>query len=136
MNEIFDIFSEKITVMSIAEEFVSCNINDTIGKVKNEFSNKNFDVIGVKKDDKIIGYLNFSDIKEEAKNEKCGKYLKKFEINEIIPESFPLNETFEKFKFNNEKKKIERLFVLTSQGISHIITKADFQKIIVRLYIF
>lgn len=116
MNEIFDIFSEKITVMSIAEEFVSCNINDTIGKVKNEFSNKNFDVIGVNKDDKIIGYLNFSDIKEEAKNEKCGKYLKKFEINEIIPESFPLNETFEKFKFNNEKKKSKDYLFLLRKG--------------------
>jgi len=135
MNEIFDIFDEKITVMSIAEKFASCDINDTIEKVKNEFSNKNFDVIGVKKDEKIIGYVNFSDIKKEIKNEKCGKYLKKFEIDEIIPESFPLNKTFEKFKFNNEKK-IERLFVLTSRGVTHIITKADFQKIIVRLYIF
>lgn len=134
MNEIFDIFDKKITVMTIAEKFIYCDFYDTVEKVKKEFSSKNFDVIGIKKDGEIVGYIKFSDIKE-SKDKICGNHLKTFKIHEIIPESFPLIKTFKKFDSNN-KEKIERLFILTSRGVTHIITKADFQKLSVRLYIF
>ncbi|UYP44191.1 hypothetical protein NEF87_000476 [Candidatus Lokiarchaeum ossiferum] len=129
------LFSSKITVSSIVEDLDLLDISNSVEDFHEQMKTNNFDVFGVKKDGKNIGYVNLVDIQDQLEKEPeerdvIENIYKEFKIGELISSHTPILKTILLMK---EKK---RLFILENEKISGIITKADLQKIPVRVVLF
>ena len=126
-SELQDIFINDITTKYIYEDLACCRIDDNPTDVKNTLIERDYDVLGVV-DNKLkkIGYIK----KESLKGSNIRENLLEFSIPQLISESTPLDELFE---ILTDK---EFAFILNGNEIEGIVTRADINKIIVRIYLF
>ena len=120
------LYETNITVDSIAEDLVVCDINEDALARKLDLTEKNYDVIGVIEGHEPIGYVE----REQLGAGTIRDYVIQFNTREIITNSTPLIQFLHFFK---ERK---RIFVLEKNQVTKLITAADLQKPPVRILIF
>ena len=112
LNNIFD---RDLNVLSIAEKFKVCNMEDY--KIYSE--KKGFDSVIIIDNGEYKIYDNWKD-----------EDISRLRHEDVISESTPLLQTFQKLL---DKR---RLIVKTVDGLSHIVTKSDLDKIPFRIWLF
>ena len=126
-SELQDIFIDDITAKYIFEPLACCKITDNLFEVKNTLKQRDFDTLGVVDNNGLkLGYI----IREKLGDSAIENYIEKFEIEIVISESTPLSELFEILLDK------EYVYVLSKNSIDGIITRADINKPIVRIYLF
>ena len=125
-SELQNIFADNITTKFIYEPLACCNIGDNILEVIQTLEQRDFDTLGVVHQDKKIGYL----VHKELGDAPIESYIKDFNLNIVTADSTPLSELF---KILSDK---EYVYVLVSDSIEGIVTRADINKPIVRIYLF
>lgn len=120
------LYETNITIDSIAERLMLCESGDSSLIIKEELTKRNFDVIGVRDGNEIIGYVERGDLEEGTIRD----YVRPFHTREIISDSTPLIQFLHLFK--NRR----RMFVLEKNEVTQLITYADLQKPPVRILIF
>ena len=128
IEKLEEIFTKYITVESISEKLETRSGKEEAMTVKNFMDNKGYDVVGINdsKSGLINGYIERSNLKTG----KCEKYRKDFQVKEIVSNDTPLADVLSVLKDRN------RVFVLSKNSVSRIVTRADLQKQPIRLFIF
>lgn len=124
--ELHDVFIENITTKFIFEPLGCCEGSASTLFVNSQIKEKDFDVLGVREQNEIIGYVHKNTV--DAGDGRLN--VQQFQTGSIIADSTPISELPELLTKNGY------VFVLTSNKISGIVTKADINKPIVRLYLF
>jgi hypothetical protein len=122
------LFIENITALCIFEPLLCCPLSSDSLEAKETLVKRDFDIAGVKSDisGPVIGYVKTSELSGGVfKN-----YVRKIEISNVVSDSTPLANIINVFNEN------EFVFVLSSNQINGIITKADINKPPVRIYLF
>lgn len=126
-SELQDIFIENITTKYIYEPLACCRITDNPFEVRETLKQRDFDTLGVVDDaDEKIGYIE----REKLGEKSIEHYIQKFELEVIISDSTPLSELFQILLDK------ECVYVLSKDSIEGIVTRADINKPIVRIYLF
>ncbi|MBT2757391.1 hypothetical protein J7E71_15800 [Mesobacillus foraminis] len=120
------LYETNITVESIAEYLVVCDIHEDALSMKTELVQRNYDVLGVQEGDEVIGYVE----RERLEEGTIRDFVRPFQTREIVSNSTPLMQFLHIFK---ERK---RIFVLENNEVTQLITGADLQKPPVRMLIF
>ncbi len=125
------LFERDILASSIQEELLSCVSGDDVMSVKTKMNENGFDVIGVRETENtpIEGFIDLHSLQNitripplESKN--------KFNASDLISDSTPLRKVLSIL----ESK--QRVFVLSNNEVSGIISKADLNKTPVYLFLF
>ena len=125
--ELQDIFIENITTKYIFEPLACCKITDNTYEVKSTLEQRDFDTLGVvDENDQKLGYV----VQENLGENSIENYIEKFDIAIVISESTPLSELFEILLDK------EYVYVLSKNSVNGIVTRADINKPIVRIYLF
>ncbi|MDM1377031.1 CBS domain-containing protein [Myroides marinus] len=127
-SEIQSIFINNVTTNLIFESLACCKLNDNIDDVKNILLQRDFDTLGViDPDGHIIGFIVFSELGDN----QIPDYIHDFKQNLVIKKDTPIDLLLELLLKN------EFLYV-SNEGnkIEGIITRADINKPIVRIYLF
>lgn len=126
-SELQEIFIENITTKYIYEPLACCRITDNPIEVQRVLKQRDFDTLGViNKTGTKIGYIEGNKLGDD----NIEKYLQKFELEIIISDSTPLAELFEILLDK------EFVYILSKGAIEGIVTRADINKPIVRIYLF
>lgn len=127
-EEIQNIFIDNITTRFIYEPLACCKLNDNPFEVKRTLEERDFDLLGVidNKENKI-GYVEKIKLNVGTSIEEC---FSNFDYNEIIAESTPLSELFTILENR------DLAFILKGNEIAGIVTRADLNKPVVRIYLF
>ena len=126
-KEIQSLFTNNITKKLIYESLYSCKLTDEVDLVKETLKQRDFDVVGViDENENVVGFTKRADLT----NGQIKQFSCKIELTYIISESTPvlhlLNIFFEK----------SFVLVLVVEKIQGIVTRADINKPIVRIYLF
>ena len=126
-EEIQNIFIDSITTRYIYEPLACCSINDSPHEVKHTLEKRDFDLLGViNNEQKKIGFVE----KEKLNHNEISASITEFHLDYVISESTPLSELFKILKTKNS------VFVLNGDEINGIVTRADINKPVVRIYLF
>lgn len=126
-GELQNIFIDNITTKFIYEPLACCKINDNAFEVKRTLDVKDFDTLGVlDKNQNKIGYI----IHKELIDGEISNYVRQFEPQILISDSTPISDLLD---ILYEK---EYVYVLEKNSIEGIVTRADINKPIVRIYLF
>ena len=120
------VFNEGFSAEDIAEPLVSFDATTAARTVQEFMSRRGFEVVGVRDQGLVVGYLVRSELGEGA----CGDYLRNFEDNEVVAG----DATFTDVVMGLEQT--PRLFVALLGRVSGIITRSDLQKPPVRMWLF
>jgi hypothetical protein len=127
LRDLREIFERSITVREIAEPLASFDVSCSIDEVINFIDDQDYDVVGVRKKGLICGYYKKSDLSGGKPN------IINFQEKEKLPESTPLSNIFQKF---SQTDQAERIFILFLGKVGGIVTRGDFQKIAIRMWLF
>ncbi|MEO8148547.1 MAG: CBS domain-containing protein [Bacteroidia bacterium] len=126
-KEIQSIFIDNITTKYIYEPIYSCRLIDECHFVKEALTFRDFDVAGViDNNTKIVGYVTKLELIDGLIETHC----KKIESHQLIPDSTPITSLM---KILTETP---FAFVSVEDEIEGIVTRADINKPIVRIYLF
>lgn len=126
-KELQGLFIDNITTKFIYEPINCCRLSDNSFEVKRTLERLDFDVMGVIDDtENVIGYV----LKEELKHGRIQEVTHRIELENIISDSAPILELL------NILSKKPYSFVIESNKVVGIVTRADINKPIVRIYIF
>ena len=128
LSELKNIFEQHITISIIAEDFVAFDAQEDVAKCYAFSEAHNFDVIGVKENEHIIGYARLS----EQDTGVLGEHKLEFQEDEVVPSSDPLPEAV------NLLAKQQHVFVREQESgkIVGIITRADLYKHAFRIWLY
>jgi hypothetical protein len=121
-----NLYESNMTVDSIAEALAVCDVADDAAAVKMQLEERNYDVIGVREGNEVIGFVERSDLGTGA----IADYVKPFLMRDILTDSTPLIQFLHIFKNRS------RIFVLEQNKVTKLITSADLQKPPIRILIF
>ncbi|OHC85152.1 MAG: hypothetical protein A2546_00010 [Sphingobacteriia bacterium RIFOXYD2_FULL_35_12] len=126
-SEIHGLFVDKITTHHIYEPLLCCRSSDNLIDVKETLVERDFDVLGVIDDKmKVIGYVHNNNLIHDSLTANTLP----IDVNQIISDSTPLAKLIEILSKN------DFAFVLSHNNITGIVTKADLNKPIIRIYLF
>ncbi len=126
-NELQNIFIDKITTKLIYEPLACCKTSDNIFEVGLILENRDFDSIGViNEEGKKVGYI----LKSELNGHTIENCTNPFNSEILISDSTPISDLLE--ILSNK----EFVYVLDRNEIEGIVTRADINKPIVRIYLF
>lgn len=126
-KELQAIFIDNITTKLIYEPIYCCRTNDYAPEVGETLDNRDFDVIGViDENDHIFGFA----VREELGENRVEEYTRKIELENITSDSTPILELL------NILSNSAYTFVVQKNKVVGIVTRADINKPIVRIYIF
>jgi hypothetical protein len=126
LNTLRKIYSDNLSVTLIAEDIISCSIDDDTEKIKAKMEELDFDYFGVESSGKMIGYI----IKHELEDLSISNYVHYFSMEDLVSESTSLIELLQILK---EKHPI---FILEKNQVCKLITVADLQKQPIRMLVF
>jgi len=128
LSDLRRIFEENITVRHLAPPFVSFDDSRAANEVRTFMDPpRDYDVVGVRKDGLIEGYVNREDLGPGVLND----YLKPFEPDLLLDESANIREAL---RLLGEPP--HRVYVQVLDRVSGIVTKGDLQKLPVRMWLF
>lgn len=126
-KELKQVFLDNICTKQIFEELQKCLVSEHAEGARDYMTFRDFDVLGVvNSDGEIIGYIQ----KEELGKGLVGEYLRTI-TNDLLISNNTSFSTLLPVLTNNSFA-----FVLNENEINGIITKADINKPLVRLYLF
>lgn len=126
-KELQTLFIENITTRCIFEPLNACNKDADPGIVRQTIEDKDFDTIGVIDGvDRVIGYVE----KKDLYSNSIQSAMKPFEPGLIVSDSTPIS------KLLTILKTKEFVFVISEDNIRGIVTRADINKPVVRIYLF
>ena len=94
LNDLEGLFEHSITVRHISEPLASFDADHPAAQVLEFLEEKDYDVVGVKKNGLVSGYVRREDLSLEDGN-KVGVHLVTFEQEELLSETTPLVNVFE-----------------------------------------
>lgn len=126
-KELQKIFIDQITTRFIYEPVYCCRLGDQASEVRETLIKHDFDVVGVMDEsESVIGYC----IKDELQGGVIEQYLQKIKTKNLISDSTAISHLF------TSLLESRFLFVLNWNKIDGIVTIADVNKPIVRIYLF
>ncbi len=126
-KELQSLFIDNITTRYIYEPLYSCKLADDSEHVKEKLEQREFDIIGVTDENrKIVGFAKRTELTKGL----IEQFTYKLELNQIISDSTPISQLLNVFSDNSF------VFVLERNNINGIVTRADVNKPIVRIYFF
>jgi predicted transcriptional regulator len=126
-SELKSIFTDNITTRLIFEPIYCCKIDDNVLDVKNKLNEMDFDTAGVHNENgEFVGYV----LRNKLTDIPIKNSLLPVDLSNIISDSTPLVELFTIFTKN------EFCFIVQSNKVTGIVTRADINKPIVRIYLF
>jgi hypothetical protein len=120
------IFSRTITLRDIAEPLVSFDHTQPAAAVLAFMEQREFDVVGVRQQGMVAGYL----VRGELNGANVGAHCRKFAAGDVLPDSEPLLSAFAALC---EKRHV---FINVLGHVGGIVTRGDLQKAPVRLWLF
>ena len=126
-KELQSLFIDKITTKFIFEPLFCCKLNDDSSDVKETLEFREFDIVGViNHDDQVIGFAEKCDLNGGP----IELFVKQIALSSVISESTPIS------RLLNVLTERSFAFVITENNINGIVTIADVNKPIVRIYLF
>lgn len=125
LHELRDLFETGITARAIYEDLECRRPEEPAEKVADYMAEQAFDVMGVETEN-AVGYVSREDLTEGT----CGDHLFEFTPDHLVADSTPLITVL------SELRDRLHLFVLAEEEVEGIITRADLQKLPVRMYLF
>jgi hypothetical protein len=126
-NEVQDLFVNQITTKHIYEKLYSAFIDDDPHEVLSELVGYVFDIIGVvNKEKEVLGFIS----KEQLEGGIIITDHNKIDLNLVVTDSTPVHKLIKLL----ETRKF--VFVMHVNAIDGIVTLADINKPVVRLYLF
>jgi len=126
-KELQGIFVVNITTKFIYEPIYCCRLDDVAIDVRKTLEDRDFDVIGViNENEDVFGYA----LREELEDYEVSKFTHKIELENIVSDSTPIIQLLNILSVKSYS------FVVESNKIVGIVTRADINKPIVRIYIF
>ena len=113
------LFEENIHVNHISEELISFEVNGKMEEIKEYMQRTGFDVVGIKEEGRVIGYL-----------ERGSGTVVPFQPSDLVSESTPLIHLLYLFEH------IDRIFILERNEVTRLVTLADLQKPPIRMLLF
>jgi hypothetical protein len=120
-----DLFEQTITARFIAEPFRSFDANSDAFKVRSFMEEQDYDVVGVRREGLIVGYVAKEELSEGAVAAKVHYF-----DSELIADTTTLVEVFKLLRARL------RVYVIYLNEVSGIVTKGDLQKAPVRMWLF
>ena len=117
---------EGFTAMDVAEPLVSFDAEKQARAVKDFMVERDFDLIGVRRDGLVCGYA----LSEELGGGTCGDYIHPFGEFDFVPDTASLVEVIKSLKVNG------RCFVSLLNTIGAIVTFSDLEKPSFRMWLF
>lgn len=128
ISDLRRIFEENITVRYLAQPFVFFDESCAAAEVRTFMDPpRDYDVVGVRKDGLIEGYVNREDLGPGVLND----YLKPFEPDLLLDESASIRDALRLLC-----EPPHRVYVQVIDRVSGIVTKGDLQKLPVRMWLF
>jgi hypothetical protein len=125
-QDLHRIFRNSITAREIAEPLASFEKEHPAPKVRKFMEERDFDVVGVREDGVITGYV----LRESLGSDTVGDYMRPFSELEVIDESNPLLDTLEALRYSRW------VFIRFLGNPSGIVTRGDLQKAPMRMWLF
>lgn len=126
-RELQNIFIDNITTKFIYEPLACCKIDDNLVEVKQTLDTKNFDTLGVVDENgNKLGYIIYKDLNEVD----ISSNKQSFKPEILISDSTPICDLLDILRDKNY------VYVLDKNSIEGIVTRADLNKPIVRIYFF
>lgn len=126
LSDLRQLFDQGITIGYLACNLTSFEHNSDSSVVLSYMEEHDFDVVGVRSSGKMIGYVRRADLLDSESE----KYLIRFDISDVVSESTPLALALRLLRDR------ARLFVLSRDEVSGIVTRGDFQKAPARMWLF
>lgn len=127
LSDLRRIFEENFTVRHLAQAFVSFDDSRAADDVHTFMNKRDYDVVGVRKDGLIEGYVNREGLVTGVLND----YLKPFEPDLFRDESVNIRVALRLLC-----EQPHRVYVQVLGRVSGIVTKGDLQKLPVRMWLF
>jgi CBS domain-containing protein len=125
-RDLHDLFGHDIKAKHILEHLRSCRAEENATTVGRRMEKLDFDVMGIKEDGTVNGYVEQSSLKTGP----CGNYRIGFVVSELLEESTPLIEVF------SGLHDATRRFVTKRKKVIGIVTRGDLQKAPIRMWLF
>ena len=126
LDNLRQFFDRTISVRYIAEPFVSFDAQRHSADVLAFMNGKDFDVVGVRQNGAVIGYVHRADLREGT----LEQHTKSFHEQLLVEDWSPLLAVLELLVG------YPQVFIVVMGEISGIITKGDLQKAPVRMWLF
>ena len=120
------LFERRVNVQHLAERLWAVPASQDGASARKIMAEAGFDVLGVENGGFVSGYVEGATIDDRP----CGQQIKTFHPSELVADSTPLIDVLPLLL------KRPRLFVLKSNRVGEIVTRADLQKAPVRMLIF
>lgn len=125
LKELRDLFENTITVRKIAEPLVSFDGEHSAETARGFMEKRNFDVMGVREDGEVAGYVRRIDLT----GEQVRDHLVSFK-GTVVPDGAPLVSVIQTLRHH------DAVFVSVFDRVSGIVTRGDLQKAPVRMWLF
>ncbi len=119
-------FARTITLRDIAEPLVSFDHTQPAAEVRTFMEHREFDVVGVREQGIVTGYL----VRSELNGDLVGTHGHKFTAGDVLPDNEPLLTAFAAL---SERRHV---FINVLGQVGGIVTRGDLQKSPVRLWLF
>lgn len=128
VSELRNLFETGITARAIEEPLQCCASNDAAAEIRERMRKLDFDVIGLRDSENgpVLGYINACDLDQGL----CREHLQAFSVSDLISDSTPLINVLTLLHDR------QRVFILTENNVTGIITRADLQKPPARILLF
>jgi hypothetical protein len=121
------LFLDGFSAMDVAEPLVSFDAHTEADVVRRYMLEKDFDIVGVRRDGLVDGYVRF----EELTSGTCGDHLRMFiPEDDLVPDTASLIDVVKSLAINRQ------CFVTILERAGAIITMADLEKPPMRMFLF
>jgi hypothetical protein len=121
------IYENILTVELLSENLNTCSLNENALDIKNKMIKNDFDIFGVRDEQRIIGFVKKDDLISDG---EIVNFFRKFSSEDLISDSTSLIELLDIFQER------DFIFILERNIVSKIVTVADLQKQPIRMLAF
>jgi len=126
LRDLRQVFDRSVSVRYIAAPFVSFDAQRQAPEVWSFMEAKDFDVVGVRQNGTVIGYVHRADLREGT----LEQYVRPFDEQLLVDDWSPMLTVLELLA------SFLQVFVVVMGDVSGIIIKGDLQKAPVRMWLF
>lgn len=127
IGDIKRLLEQNLTAREISEPLVSFSRDEPASRARDYMKEKGFDIVGVRGEDGITGYVEIGDLEKQS---LVGDAAKPIAVDEIIPENSPMSQALHQLETR------DWIFISFLGVPTALITRADLQKAPVRMWLF